>query len=203
MPSDRYQIVVVAASAGGIEAISIVLAALPPTFPIPIAVVQHRGRGPVSALADILGNGTSLRVKDAESGEELKAGCVYLAPGDTHLAINDNRTAVLSIGPRVRFVRPSADAPFRSAAEVYGRAVIAIVLTGASNDAHVVRLSSGRPVELSLPRTGHRRRRSRCLCRLLAQGRWTWFCRSARSVPDSLGWRRGKQSFRVDTVVEH
>ena len=134
MPSVRYQIVVVAASAGGIGAISTVLAALPPTFPIPIAVVQHRARGAVSALADIFGNTTSLRVKDAESGEELKAGCVYLAPGDTHLAIKDNRTAVLNTGPRVRFARPSADVLFRSAAEVYGRNVVAIVLTGASND---------------------------------------------------------------------
>ena len=129
----RYQIVVVAASAGGIEAISTVLAALPPAFPIPIAVVQHRARGPVSALAEILGKATPLRVKDAESGEAFKAGWVYLAPGNTHLAIKDNR-AVLSTGPKVRFARPSADVLFRSAAEVYGRQVIAVVLTGASND---------------------------------------------------------------------
>jgi two-component system chemotaxis response regulator CheB len=134
VPSNRYELVVVAASAGGIEAISTVLAALPPTFPIPIAVVQHRGRGPVSALAGILGNASSLPVKDAESGEELKSGWVYLAPGDTHLAIDGNRTAVLSTGPRVRFARPSADVLFRSAAKVYGRHVIAIVLTGTSND---------------------------------------------------------------------
>jgi two-component system, chemotaxis family, protein-glutamate methylesterase/glutaminase len=132
---NRYQIVVIAASAGGIEAISTVLGALPSTYPIPIAVVQHRAKGPTGMLGAILGRATSLRVKDADSGEALRAGSVYLAPGDTHLAITGERIVLLTAGPKVCFARPSADVLFGSAAEVYGCGVIAIVLTGGNNDA--------------------------------------------------------------------
>lgn len=132
---NRFQIVVIAASAGGIEAISTVLSALPSTYPIPIAVAQHRAKGPTGMLGMILNRATSLRVKDAESGEVLRAGSVYLAPADTHLTIGRERNFGFTAGPKVCFARPSADVLFGSAAEVYGSGVIAIVLTGANNDA--------------------------------------------------------------------
>ena len=134
MSSHRYRIVVIAASVGGIQAISKVLGDLPATFPVAIAVVQHRGSSPVSALAEILSRTALLRVKDAEDGERIQPGSVYLAPGGTHFSIRANQTVALAITARVRFTRPSADVLFNSAAETYGPGVIAVVLTGSGND---------------------------------------------------------------------
>ncbi len=85
-------------------------------------------------LAEILNRVSSLLVKDAESGEVLRAGSVYLAPGDLHLKIDKNRVVTLTFGPKVRFARPSADVLFQSAVAVYGSHVLAIVLTGGNND---------------------------------------------------------------------
>jgi two-component system chemotaxis response regulator CheB len=130
----RFEIVVIGASAGGIEAISTVLRGLPSTFPVPIAIVQHRAKGPRGLLAHVLNRATSLRVKDAKSGDELRSGSVYIAPGDMHLKINDDRAVALTTGPKVCFARPSVDVLFASAVAVYGSRVLAILLTGGNSD---------------------------------------------------------------------
>jgi len=76
----RYDLVAIAASAGGVEALATVLAGLPADFPVPVAIVQHRSANPPNLLARVLGRRTGLKVKTAEQSEMLVPGTVYLAP---------------------------------------------------------------------------------------------------------------------------
>jgi two-component system chemotaxis response regulator CheB len=127
--------VVIAASAGGVQALQKLLAELPHDFPIPIAVVQHRTSHAPNLLARVLGRHTSLKVKLAEPGETVSAGTVYLAPPHRHLVVRPGGTLALVNGHKIRHVLSSANPLFASAAEVFPGGVIAVVLTGGDSDA--------------------------------------------------------------------
>jgi two-component system chemotaxis response regulator CheB len=127
----RYGIAVIAASAGGLTALSAVLSSLPPGFPLPIVIVQHIDPHHVSRVAAILGRQTRLPVKDAAQHDVLLPGTVYVAPPDFHAEFL-GRTIMLTHTPPVHFARPSADRAFLSAA-AQGR-VIGVVLSGAGTD---------------------------------------------------------------------
>jgi two-component system, chemotaxis family, protein-glutamate methylesterase/glutaminase len=129
-----YRIVVATASAGGIEAISSILARLSPAFPIPIAIVQHRSTLQPNRLARVLQRSTRLKVKDAEAGEAIVPGTVYLARPGAHLVVDETGRLALVDGERVKHVRPSGDVLFASAAKAFGADVIAVVLTGGDSD---------------------------------------------------------------------
>jgi two-component system chemotaxis response regulator CheB len=131
----HYALVVMAASAGGIQALQKVLSGLPPDFPLPIAIVQHRTGNPPNLLARVLGRHTPLKVKTAEEDEIMAPGMVYLAPPHQHLIVRRDETLALVDGRKVRHVRSSANPLFASAAQVYGHGVIAVVLTGGDRDA--------------------------------------------------------------------
>ena len=131
----RYAVVVIAASAGGIQALQKLLSALPSDFPLPIAIVQHRTGNPPNLLARVLGRHTALKVKNAEDGENLHAGTVYLAPPRQHLVMRRDETLALVNGHKIRHVHSSANPLFVSAAQVFGDGVIAVVLTGGDSDA--------------------------------------------------------------------
>ncbi len=131
---NRYGLVVIAASLGGVEAIGDVLSALPADFPIPIAVVLHRAASAPSLLSQVLGRRTRLVVKEAEQSEAMRPGFVYLAPTDRHLKVHDD-TFTLADGRKIRHVLSSANPLFESAAEAFGDRVIAVVLTGYGRDA--------------------------------------------------------------------
>ena len=135
MSHGRYALVVIAASAGGVQALQKLLAGLPPDFPIPIAIVQHRTGNPPNLLARVLGRHTPLTVKLAEAGESISAGTVYLAPPHEHLIVRRGGSLALVNGRKIRHVRSSANPLFASAAQVFGDAVIAVVLTGGDSDA--------------------------------------------------------------------
>lgn len=130
----RYDLVVIAASAGGGQAIGEVLSALPTDFPIPIAVVLHRSPKAPSVLAKVLGRRTALTVKETEESETMRPGTIYLAPPDRHLNVHDD-TFTLTDGRKIRYVLSSANPLFESAAEMLGARVIAVVLTGGGRDA--------------------------------------------------------------------
>ena len=132
--SDSFEIVALAASAGGLHALSQVLSGLPVDFPVPIVVVQHLDPRHRSLMAEILGKRTELRVKQAEEGDRLDPGVVYIAPPDNHLLVNSDGTLSLSHSELVHFVRPSADLLFESVAASYREHAIAVVLTGAGQD---------------------------------------------------------------------
>lgn len=131
---DAFEIVGLAASAGGLHALNQVLSALPAEFPLPIVVVQHLDPRHRSLMAQILGRRTGLRVKQAEDGDRLEGGVVYVAPPDNHLLVNSDGTLSLSHSELVHFVRPSADLLFESMAASYEDRAIAVVLTGAGRD---------------------------------------------------------------------
>jgi len=124
----------VAASAGGLRALSTLFAPLPPDLPAPIVVVQHLDPRHPSLLAGILGRATRLLVKEAQEGEGLRPGVVFLAPPDRHLLVNANATLTLTRTELVHFVRPSADLLFESLAASFKQRTLAIVLTGTGSD---------------------------------------------------------------------
>jgi two-component system chemotaxis response regulator CheB len=125
-----FDLVVIAASAGGVQALGTLLSALPPDFPIPVAIVLHRTTQLPNLLADVLGRRTRLPVKLVEQLEPLRPGTVYLAPPDLHFMVRLGGTAYLTDGRKIRFVRSSANPLFESAAEALGGRVLAVVLTG-------------------------------------------------------------------------
>jgi len=127
-------LVVIAAWAGGVRALQTLLASLPPDFPVPICVVQHRTSKPPDLLPRVLGRHTRLAVKRAQPGEPMRGGVVYLAPADLHLIVNPDHTLDFMDGHRIRFVRSSANPLFVSAARATGRRTIGVVLTGTDSD---------------------------------------------------------------------
>jgi two-component system chemotaxis response regulator CheB len=128
------QVVAICASAGGLNALSQVLSALPADFPAAITVVQHLSRHQPSMMADILSRRIALQVKQAEAGDCLRPGTVYIAPPDNHLLINPDGSLSLSHSELVHFVRPSADLLFESVAASLKQRAIALVLTGRGSD---------------------------------------------------------------------
>ncbi|MFN2131184.1 MAG: chemotaxis protein CheB [Anaerolineae bacterium] len=133
-PDVPYAIIAMAASAGGLMALTEVLAALPGDLPVPVVVVQHLDPRHRSLMAEILDRRTALQVREAQEGDDLRAGTVYIAPPDHHLLVNGDGTLSLSQSKLVHFVRPSADLLFESMAASYGDRAIAVVLTGSGKD---------------------------------------------------------------------
>jgi two-component system chemotaxis response regulator CheB len=126
--------VALAASAGGLRALTEVLAALPANIPVPLVVVQHLDPRHRSLMAEILGRRTALRVVQASGGEPLEPGTAYIAPPDHHLLVEPGGVLALTRTELVHFVRPSADLLFESAAAAYRSGAIAVVLSGSGTD---------------------------------------------------------------------
>ncbi len=129
-----FDVVAIAASAGGLNAINVVLANLPAMFPATIVVVQHLDPRHRSLMAEILARNTSLHVKQAEDGDIMQPSTVYIAPPDRHMLVNLNGTLALTQTELVHFVRPSADLLFESVAASHKERAIAVVLTGTGSD---------------------------------------------------------------------
>lgn len=133
-PKAAFDVVALAASAGGLRALTDVLSPLPRDFPAAIVVVQHLDPRHRSLMAEILSRHTPLQVKQAEQGEQICPGMVYIAPPDRHLLVNPDATVSLSYSELVHFVRPSADLLFESVAAIFKERAIAVVLTGTGSD---------------------------------------------------------------------
>ncbi len=124
---------VIGCSLGGMHALETILNDLPGTFPLPIAIVQHRHRASNEGLPAYLRRQTDLKVVDAEDKQPIAAGMVYLAPANYHLLVERGELS-LSVDETVSHSRPSIDVLFESAADAYGRAVVGVVLTGSNDD---------------------------------------------------------------------
>ena len=129
-----YDIIALAASAGGLNALSKVLESLPEDFPATIVIVQHLDPRHRSLMAEILSRRTDLPVQEAAEGIHLKSGKVYIAPPDRHLLVNPDDTVSLTQSELVHFVRPSADLLFESVAASHKERAVAVVLTGTGSD---------------------------------------------------------------------
>jgi two-component system chemotaxis response regulator CheB len=128
------RIVVVGASAGGVEALSELVAALPADFPAPIIIVLHIPPDSPSLLPRILARRSALQVVAAEDGMKVQPGTVYVAPPDRHVLIDDDGTLETPRGPRENNHRPAVDPLFRSAALAYGAKAVGVILTGTRDD---------------------------------------------------------------------
>jgi len=120
-----------------VSALQQLLAALPADLPMPVLVVLHLPRDRPSRIADLLGLRCPLAVREAEDKQPLEPGTVTFAPPDYHLLVESRSSLALSVDAPVLFSRPAIDPLFESAAEVFGSGVLAILLTGASNDGSV------------------------------------------------------------------
>jgi two-component system chemotaxis response regulator CheB len=129
-----FQIVALAASAGGLKALTEVLSALPAGFPAPLLVVQHVDRKRRSLMAEILGRRCAIAVKEAAHGDRIQPGMAYVAPSDHHLLVDAAGMLTLTHTELVHFVRPSADLLFESMAAGFRERAIAVVLSGSGRD---------------------------------------------------------------------
>lgn len=129
----RYDLVVMGTSTGGLHALTRLLSALPASFPLPIAIVQHRSRDSDERLAALLSGASTIPVVEAEDKEPLRSPGVYLGPPDYHLLVESDWVALSTEEP-VAYSRPSIDVLFESAAYSHGSGVIGVLLTGANQD---------------------------------------------------------------------
>jgi len=128
----KRDIIVVGASAGGVDALSRLVAQLPANLNAAVLIVLHIGSG-VSHLADLLNRAGKLPAGQPADGEDILAGHIYIAPPDFHMMIEGGRIK-LARGPKEKFCRPAIDPLFRSAAVFYGRRVVGVMLTGGLDD---------------------------------------------------------------------
>ncbi|WDD96808.1 chemotaxis protein CheB [Thalassomonas actiniarum] len=135
MKLKQYHMLVIGASAGGLNALGVVLGRLPGSFPAPVLVVQHQGVGNDSEyLALLLDSMTALRVREARAGEVPLPGSVYISPAGYHLQLELSGKLSLSVDLPVNFSIPSIDVLFDTAADALGTNLAALILTGASSD---------------------------------------------------------------------
>ena len=133
---DAIQLVVIGTSTGGPAALQTIFKAMPANFKVPIVIVQHMPASFTKAFAERLDNLSELSVKEAEDGDVLKPGCVYVAPGGMQLMLDGRQGKSIHIresDSRINY-RPSVDIAFASAAKHYGRHVLGVVLTGMGSD---------------------------------------------------------------------
>ena len=126
--------IVIGTSAGGLNALKMILQKLPKDFPVPILVVQHLRADSEGFWIRNLNAQCKIRVKEAEEKEVITSGNAYIAPPDYHMLVEIDRSITLSQEGKVNYSRPSIDVLFDTASDVYQDKLIGVVLTGASKD---------------------------------------------------------------------
>jgi two-component system chemotaxis response regulator CheB len=126
--------VVIGASAGAVEALSVLLPALTARCQATVLIVVHQPRDRPSLLVELFEPRCVLPVREAFDKEPVQAGTVYFAPPDYHLLVEQGPQLALSVDELVQFSRPSIDVLFESAADVYGKRLMGVILTGANED---------------------------------------------------------------------
>jgi two-component system chemotaxis response regulator CheB len=149
-PDGRPAAVAIVASAGGLDAIGRVLSSLEAGLRASVIVLVHLLPERRSMLPELLGRRTDLHVKQAEDGDVLEDGWVYVAGPDAHLVVTAEHRLRLDTGPPVHYARPAADVLLTSLAGAYDGSCLAVVLTGAGTDgadgARAVKAAGGRVV---------------------------------------------------------
>ena len=134
----NFDVVGVAVSTGGPNALNRFVPLIPAAFPVPILVVQHIIPGIIDGLVKRLGDSCEVRVKTAERGEKLESGTVYFAPDNIHLTVGKDADGALRVQlsdePSHPLFRPSADVLFGSMAESCGRRCLGVIMTGMGRD---------------------------------------------------------------------
>jgi two-component system, chemotaxis family, protein-glutamate methylesterase/glutaminase len=130
----RIEAIVIGASAGGVEALGLLLPALPAKFRPALLIVLHLPRERPSLLVEIYEKRCALPIREADDKEPIEPGTIYFAPPDYHMLVERNRQIALSTDEPVHFSRPSVDVLFESAADVYADRLLGVILTGANED---------------------------------------------------------------------
>jgi two-component system, chemotaxis family, protein-glutamate methylesterase/glutaminase len=137
--SPTYQIgpeidaITIGASAGGLQALNAILPIFPAYFAIPIIIVLHVPQTKPSLLVELFTPKCDLTVREPDDKQAVTSG-IWFAPPGYHLMIESGRTFALSVDDPVNFSRPSVDVLFQSAADVYGRKLLGVILSGANGD---------------------------------------------------------------------
>jgi two-component system chemotaxis response regulator CheB len=134
MPGGLPRLLVIAVSTGGPSALSRVIPALPADFRYAVVIVQHMPAHFTAALAERLDAESDLSVREARAGDRPMAGLCLIAPGDKHVEFEDSGAIALGDGALVNGCRPAADVTMLSAAKVYGRRTVGVVMTGMGKD---------------------------------------------------------------------
>jgi len=135
--SAHIEIVAIGVSTGGPDALAKLLPTIPARFPLPIVVVQHMPPIFTTLLAGRLSSKCSLPVRECRAGELLEPGCIWVAPGDFHMVVEEEGGRVrlnTNQAPRENFCRPSVDVLFRSVAQAYRANALGVILTGMGQD---------------------------------------------------------------------
>jgi two-component system, chemotaxis family, protein-glutamate methylesterase/glutaminase len=131
---ERIDAIAVGASAGGAAALAMLLSSIPECAAVSVFIVLHLPRNRESLLVSIFEKRCPLALREAHDKDAIERGCVYFAPPDYHLLIDDGPQFALSIDEPVCYSRPSIDVLFQSAAAVYRQRLLGVVLTGANDD---------------------------------------------------------------------
>jgi two-component system chemotaxis response regulator CheB len=126
--------VVIGASAGAVQALQVVLPALPADYALPVLVVVHVPSDRSNVLLPLFQAKCRIAVKEAEDKEAVAGGVIYFAPSDYHLLVETDGSIALSSDEAVNYSRPSIDVLFESAADAYGSGLAGVILTGANHD---------------------------------------------------------------------
>ncbi|GAB3773846.1 chemotaxis protein CheB [Spirosoma horti] len=129
--------VVIGGSTGSIEVLLSLLPQLPASFSFALIIVVHRKNTADSTLANLLALKTNSPLSEVDDKEVIRPGSIYLAPADYHLLIEQSKIAALDDSEKINYSRPSIDVTFESAADVYGPALVGILLSGANADGSV------------------------------------------------------------------
>jgi two-component system chemotaxis response regulator CheB len=133
MSIPRCTMAVIGCSAGGLQALQILIPDLSANLAAPVIVVCHTA-GEIGTLCDLIGRKSAIPVLEARERMHAAPGVVYVAPSDYHLLMEPDMRFSLSVDPRVTYSRPSIDVLFESAASACGAAVVGVILTGGNND---------------------------------------------------------------------
>jgi len=133
-PPSGPRVVLIGVSTGGPAALSRVIPALPGSIRFGIIIVQHMPAKFTAALAERLDGLSTVKVREAKTGDKPSAGLVLIAPGNKHVEIAEGGTIQLTDGRPVNGCRPSADVTMKSAARVFGRRAVGVVMTGMGKD---------------------------------------------------------------------
>lgn len=131
---EKCEALIIGGSAGSLDVLLKVLPQLNSSLTFPVIIVLHRKPGKESLLTDLLRTKTKLTVKEIEEKEDLMPGIIYIAPPDYHLLIEKNKKFSLDASEKINFSRPSIDVSFASAAEVFRKNLVGILLSGANSD---------------------------------------------------------------------
>jgi len=127
-------VIIIGCSAGGLPVLSSLLESLPAAYPFPVIVIQHRANEHMLLLEEVLQYKSKIRIKQADEKEKVTSGIVYIAPPGYHLLFERDFTFTLSSDGPVNYSMPSIDVAFESAAMVFQKKLVGIILTGASGD---------------------------------------------------------------------